>query len=476
MTRVALASFTTALTLLGPASGQEAAARSEPPAIDWRDAQSPVKNQGHRGTCAAFAICGALETFPGIPGDLSEQLLYATVKLHQKEVVQWSRTLGVEAKIGEGDLFDVYAPLFELIGTCCESFLPYDPDPKRAGDSVPDELKRYLELAHVAPADLETLRDGFGKYGFAASDCTVLDAATVRDAEHLKALLAAGNVAIPVGYAVYGPTWSKIGEHGNHAGDGKRVIVHPGMMFRFARAGEEAKSYADALVDCAQRGESFVDAVRSGELVTSKLGADDEYGGHAVILCGYDERGFLAKNSWGAEWGDRGYFVVGWDYHALYAAQGLVIAGARIRNPALSPFETRSRIEQGRFRTKLRPRGAGDGAQWQLSVWMEEPRDANWEMAEYRVDVRGESGDWREVARAIVHGGAVDARTGAPWTIDGDAFAAIRASESVRVTVRIGDLPLGDLSKPDETRWLRTLEFEPFAPALDGAIDLVPRR
>lgn len=170
--------------------------------------------------------------------------------------MQWSKVLGAEARLGEGDLFDVHSPPFELIGTCCESFFPYDPDPKRAGDSVPDELTRYLELAHVAPSDLERLRDGFGNYGLAASDCTVLDATTVRNAAHLKTLLAAVNVAIPVGYAAYGPTWSKIAEHGNHAGDGKRVIVHPGMMFRFARAGEEPTSYADALIDRKQAGES----------------------------------------------------------------------------------------------------------------------------------------------------------------------------------------------------------------------------
>lgn len=107
-------------------------------------------------------------------------------------------------------------------------------------------------------------------------------------------------------------------------------------------------------------------------------------------------------------------------------------------------------------------------------LWLR-PRP-RWETAEYRVDTRGEPSDWREVARAIVHGGAVDASTGAPWTIDGDAFATIRASESVHVTVRIGDLPLGDARMPDEARWLRTLEFEPFAPALGGAIDLVPPR
>jgi C1A family cysteine protease len=35
-------------------------------------------------------------------------------------------------------------------------------------------------------------------------------------------------------------------------------------------------------------------------------------GGHAVCLVGYDDRRqvFIAKNSWGVRWGDRGYFYM----------------------------------------------------------------------------------------------------------------------------------------------------------------------
>jgi hypothetical protein len=35
--------------------------------------------------------------------------------------------------------------------------------------------------------------------------------------------------------------------------------------------------------------------------------------GHAFAIVGYDERGFLLQNSWGASWGTRGYAILGYD-------------------------------------------------------------------------------------------------------------------------------------------------------------------
>lgn len=42
-----------------------------------------------------------------------------------------------------------------------------------------------------------------------------------------------------------------------------------------------------------------------------KAARDD--GGHAFALVGYDERGFLLQNSWGAGWGTRGYAILTYD-------------------------------------------------------------------------------------------------------------------------------------------------------------------
>ena len=64
--------------------------------VDYRAQQSAVKDQGRRGTCAAFSVCAAMETFPGVPTDLSEQILYATIKLHQNNTDLWRRALGID--------------------------------------------------------------------------------------------------------------------------------------------------------------------------------------------------------------------------------------------------------------------------------------------------------------------------------------------------------------------------------------------
>lgn len=42
-------------------------------------------------------------------------------------------------------------------------------------------------------------------------------------------------------------------------------------------------------------------------------------GGHAVNLVGYNAHGFIAENSWGTEYGDKGYFILGFD---VLAADG----------------------------------------------------------------------------------------------------------------------------------------------------------
>lgn len=43
---------------------------------------------------------------------------------------------------------------------------------------------------------------------------------------------------------------------------------------------------------------------------------EKEYGGHAVLCVGYDDRSetFIIMNSWGSDWGNEGYFTLPYDY------------------------------------------------------------------------------------------------------------------------------------------------------------------
>jgi C1A family cysteine protease len=58
------------------------------------------------------------------------------------------------------------------------------------------------------------------------------------------------------------------------------------------------------------------DSVRKSGILTMPSPNDAPYGGHAVLLVGYDDstRMYLVRNSWGADWGLSGYFWMPYDY------------------------------------------------------------------------------------------------------------------------------------------------------------------
>jgi len=65
--------------------------------------------------------------------------------------------------------------------------------------------------------------------------------------------------------------------------------------------------------------ESFmIDEVEATGNMLMPLPDDCILGGHAAMACGYDDsrRVFILRNSWGAEWGDKGYFYMPYDYMA----------------------------------------------------------------------------------------------------------------------------------------------------------------
>jgi C1A family cysteine protease len=54
---------------------------------------------------------------------------------------------------------------------------------------------------------------------------------------------------------------------------------------------------------------------KSGILGMPKF-SEQRVGGHAVLAVGYDDskRTFLIRNSWGANWGKKGYFTIPYAY------------------------------------------------------------------------------------------------------------------------------------------------------------------
>lgn len=63
--------------------------------------------------------------------------------------------------------------------------------------------------------------------------------------------------------------------------------------------------------------ESFEsEAVASTGIVPMPASGERAVGGHAVVAVGYDDtkRTFIVRNSWGADWGDKGYFYMPYEY------------------------------------------------------------------------------------------------------------------------------------------------------------------
>jgi len=64
----------------------------------------------------------------------------------------------------------------------------------------------------------------------------------------------------------------------------------------------------------------FSNFMESKSKLTGKIGmptTNDKFiGGHAVIICGYDDysRELILRNSWGTYWGDKGYFYLPYEY------------------------------------------------------------------------------------------------------------------------------------------------------------------
>ena len=64
--------------------------------------------------------------------------------------------------------------------------------------------------------------------------------------------------------------------------------------------------------------ESFMSAqvARTGQVPMPNFATEEEYGGHAVTIVGYDDatRTFKIANSWSADWGDNGFCYMPYDF------------------------------------------------------------------------------------------------------------------------------------------------------------------
>ncbi len=152
------------------------------------------------------------------------------------------------------------------------------------------------------------------------------------------------------------------------------AVQPPEAVYREARAFRAVDWWAvpvdaDAFRGCLAAGfpiafgtkvtESFVQTSRSGECGMPRGADDRRHGRHALLAVGYDDRRrvFVVRNSWGADWGDRGYVYMPYDY---------VLNRTWTQGCWALRLSQREAFEPARFdgaRVPKAPPGGGGGAQ-----------------------------------------------------------------------------------------------------------------
>ncbi|WP_428224771.1 C1 family peptidase [Flavobacterium sp.] len=268
------------------------------------EAQSPVKYQGNRNTCTAFAIAAALETFPNAPKDLSEKYLYAVQK--SNDYVNSQPTF-------KGDFLFRYVDALKSFGAIKETDLPYNPQATLQWYPNDDELTRYILEGDVGYITLNTIYKP--KAVVFLRDYEYLEGMKSKNIAYLKTMLNSGIKAIPVSYMLYLPAWSNertLNYTTITPDKGYDVVSFTGTKMPFS----QAKALMPNVIS-----QIFKENIK----INQNDPTPNMYGKHAVTIIGYDNEGFIIKNSWGNQWRFNGYERVSFDYHELFAIEALII-------------------------------------------------------------------------------------------------------------------------------------------------------
>lgn len=309
-----------------------------PPALSHRESQSPVRDQQARGTCTAFGLMAALETLPGVPADLSEQWAYGQTKLsvYVKDKGQ---------PYGEGTHLKNYLDTLRLRGVVAEAVMPYNPKAAIWSDDTPTRERFERDLGGASLFDLLS----FGKTGWTvpADDRAYFPGGQAKYIEWIQRQLKAGARGVAAGYTVVEPYWSQHSRGGIMRPDDCTLAVDDGDELSW----QKLKT---------RHGDAVWKRLRLDKTELRVKAPHKVQGGHVVTIVGYDEQGFIFKNSWGTGWGDRGYGRMSYDFHRIFADEACAIFSAGFE--ALTTTDSVVGFSPAAVRLKSIPIRAASGA------------------------------------------------------------------------------------------------------------------
>jgi hypothetical protein len=189
----------------------------------------------------------------------------------------------------------------------------------------------------------------YAKVFVAAEDCEVAEFDKGLEASNIIRLLNQGVKAIGIGYYVNG-FWFDW----NHK---KNLLITPDSVGGFVDSNHTVKRFVDLKSMYGNKVfEHINDYFDPTNDKTWYFSSSQDAAGHAITIVGYNKDGFIIKNSWGKDWGDKGYATVSYDYHRLFAKRMLAIKKVSFIKQANSQLNAFNDL-----RVKLVPQGNKNG-------------------------------------------------------------------------------------------------------------------